>query len=39
MLADMDAGIRTRFYGKNQSLENGDPHVVFYGEVVGSYRE
>ena len=39
MLTDMDAGIRTRFYGKNQALENGDPHVVFYGEVVGAYRE
>ncbi len=35
----MDADTLKRFYGANQKLGNGDPHVAFFGEVVGAYRE
>lgn len=39
MREDMDAGIRARFYGANQKLGNGDPHVAFFGEIVAAYEE
>ncbi len=39
MQKDMDQTILKRFYGANQKLGNGDPHTVFFGEIVGAYRE
>lgn len=38
MAEDMDAGIRARYYGANQKLNNGDPHVAFFGEIMGAYE-
>ena len=34
-LDNMDPALRKRFYGANQALPDGDPHVVYFGEVVG----
>ncbi len=39
MQKDMDGNIRKRYYGANQTFVNGDPHVVFYGEIVGAWEE
>ena len=37
-LSTMDPAIRSRYYGANQALGNGDPHTLYYGEVLGAYR-
>lgn len=35
----MDAGIRARYYGGNQAAPDGDPHTVYFGEILAAYRE
>lgn len=37
-LAQMDPSIRAKFYGANQAGGNGDPHVLYFGEVTEAYR-
>ncbi len=37
-LSEMDPELRARFYGSNQALPDGDPHVLYFGEVLGAYR-
>ncbi len=35
----MDPAIRARYYGPEQAFGNGDPHVIYFGEVIGAYQE
>lgn len=35
----MDETLLKHYYGANQKLGNGDPHTVFFGEIIGAYRE
>lgn len=40
-LLDLDAldpDLRARYYGANQALPDGDPHVVYFGEVLAAYE-
>lgn len=35
----MDPAVRTRFYGDNQATADGDPHTIYFGEILAAYRE
>ena len=40
-LLDLDAldpAFREKYYGSNQALANGDPHVLYVGEVLAAYE-
>ncbi|MEA4869317.1 hypothetical protein SDC9_176554 [bioreactor metagenome] len=37
-LNTLDPEIRKRNYGSNQALPDGDPHVLYVGEVLAAYR-
>ena len=40
-LLDLDAldpDFREKYYGSNQALANGDPHVLYVGEVLAAYE-
>lgn len=40
-LLDLDAldpEFREKYYGSNQALGNGDPHVLYVGEVLAAYK-
>lgn len=37
-LDTFDPELRARHYGANQALQNGDPHMVYVGEVLAAYR-
>ena len=37
-LNTLDPEFRVKFYGSNQALPNGDPHVIYVGEVLAAYR-
>lgn len=38
-LNDMDAEILGKYYGDNQATADGDPHTIYFGEIVSAYRE
>ncbi|MDO4572698.1 MAG: flavin reductase family protein [Clostridia bacterium] len=33
-LERMDPELRARYYGANQALPDGDPHVIYFGELL-----
>lgn len=35
----LEPGLRARFYGDNQATADGDPHTVYFGEILAAYRE
>ncbi|MCE5188079.1 MAG: flavin reductase family protein [Eubacteriales bacterium] len=37
-LDTLDAGLRARYYGANQALADGDPHMLYVGEVLAAYE-
>ena len=37
-LSTLDPEIRRRNYGSNQALPDGDPHVIYVGEVLAAYQ-
>ena len=37
-LGTLDPDFRAKYYGANQALENGDPHVLYVGEVLAAYE-
>jgi len=40
-LLDLDAldpDFRAKYYGSNQALADGDPHVLYVGEVLAAYE-
>jgi flavin reductase (DIM6/NTAB) family NADH-FMN oxidoreductase RutF len=37
-LDTLDPDFRAKYYGSNQALENGDPHVLYVGEVLAAYE-
>lgn len=37
-LSTLDPEIRKRSYGSNQALPDGDPHVIYIGEVLAVYE-
>jgi flavin reductase (DIM6/NTAB) family NADH-FMN oxidoreductase RutF len=37
-LDTLDPGIRAKYYGGNQALPDGDPHVLYVGEVLAAYE-
>ncbi len=37
-LETLDPDFRAKYYGANQALENGDPHVLYVGEVLAAYE-
>lgn len=37
-LDEIDPKIRAQFYGANQALPDGDPHVLYFGEILAAYR-
>ena len=37
-LDTLDPDLRARYYGGNQALANGDPHMLFVGEILAAYR-
>lgn len=37
-LNTLDPEIRRRNYGSNQALPDGDPHVIYVGEVLAAYQ-
>jgi len=38
-LSEMDPELRARYYASNQALPDGDPHEVYFGEILGAYRK
>ena len=38
-LDELDPELRSRYYGANQALPNGDPHMLYFGEVLGAYKQ
>ena len=37
-LDSLDPELRTKYYGSNQALPNGDPHMLYVGEVIAAYE-
>ena len=37
-LSTLDPEIRKRNYGSNQALPDGDPHVIYVGEILAAYQ-
>lgn len=37
-LDTLDSEFRAKYYGSNQALENGDPHMIYVGEVLAAYE-
>jgi hypothetical protein len=37
-LSTFDPDFRTKYYGSNQALPDGDPHVLYVGEVLAAYE-
>ena len=35
----LEPGLRARFYGDNQATADGDPHTLYFGEILAAYRE
>lgn len=35
----LDDALRTRYYTPTPALPDGDPHTLFFGEVLGAYRD
>ena len=33
----LEPGIRAKYYGANQALPDGDPHMLYVGEVIAAY--
>jgi len=38
-LSEMDPELHARYYASNQALPDGDPHEVYFGEILGAYRK
>jgi len=38
-LSKTDAAIREKLYGSNQATADGDPHTIYFGEIVAAYLE
>ena len=36
-LSTLDPDLRAKYYGSNQALPDGDPHVLYVGEVLAAY--
>ena len=36
-LSTLDPHTRARYYGSNQALPDGDPHMLYVGEVLAAY--
>ena len=36
-LSTLEPELRAKYYGDNQALPNGDPHVLYVGEVLAAY--
>ncbi|NLI53469.1 MAG: flavin reductase family protein [Clostridiales bacterium] len=36
-LDTLDPEARARYYGSNQALPNGDPHMIYVGEILAAY--
>ena len=34
----LDEALRARYYGAEQALPDGDPHVLYFGEVLAAYE-
>ena len=37
-LETLEPGLRARMYGSNQALPNGDPHMLYVGEILAAYE-
>ena len=37
-LNTLDPDLRKRYYGANQALKDGDPHMLYVGEVLAAYK-
>ncbi len=37
-LNTLDPELRAKFYGSNQALPDGDPHVLYVGEILSAYQ-
>lgn len=37
-LGTLDPELRSKFYGANQALADGDPHMLYVGEVLAAYE-
>lgn len=37
-LSTLDPEMRKRLYGSNQALPDGDPHMIYVGEVLTAYK-
>ena len=37
-LSFLDGALRARYYGDNQATPDGDPHTVYFGEILAAYR-
>jgi flavin reductase (DIM6/NTAB) family NADH-FMN oxidoreductase RutF len=37
-LSTLDPDFRLKYYGSNQALADGDPHVLYVGEVLAAYQ-
>jgi len=38
-LTKTDPAILAKLYGSNQATADGDPHTIYFGEIVAAYRE
>ncbi|MEN6338542.1 MAG: flavin reductase family protein [Clostridiaceae bacterium] len=38
-LDELDPELRKKFYGANQALSNGDPHMLYFGETLAAYKK
>ena len=38
-MRELEPGLRARFYGDNQATADGDPHTLYFGEILAAYRE
>lgn len=38
-LSELEPALRSRFYGSNQATPDGDPHTLYFGEILAAYRE
>ena len=34
----LEAGLRAHYYGGNQATADGDPHTLYFGEILAAYR-
>lgn len=34
----LEVGLRAHYYGGNQATADGDPHTLYFGEILAAYR-